>query len=97
MKLEEALRDPNHSILDVRTPAEFQADGRLEESVNIPLQEVPNRVDEIKNMSRPLILCCRSGARSQQAMEYLEGLGHTDMVNGMGWADVQNAQKAIRG
>ena len=97
MKLEEALKDPNHSILDVRTPAEFENDGRLEESKNIPLQEVPKRLEEIKEMSRPLILCCRSGARSQQAMEYLEGLGHTDMVNGMGWADVMYAKKSIRG
>ncbi len=95
MNLEEALKHPEHLIVDVRTPGEFEGDGRVEESKNIPLQEVPQRVEEFKAMPRPLILCCRSGGRSQQAMEFLQKQGLDEMVNGMGWQNVDQTKKKL--
>ena len=73
-------------IIDVRTPAEF-AGGHVAGSLNIPLQEIPDRVDEIKAMQQPLILCCVSGARSGQATNFLRNQG-VDCENGGGWLEV---------
>lgn len=74
------------TIIDVRTPAEFMG-GHVSGSINIPLQEVPNRVDEIKAMPQPIILCCASGMRSQQATSFLRQHG-VDCSNGGGWMEV---------
>lgn len=73
-------------IIDVRTPAEF-AGGHVAGSVNIPLQEIPQRLEEIKAMKQPFILCCASGARSGQATNYLRSQG-IDCENGGGWMEV---------
>ena len=73
-------------IIDVRTPAEF-AGGHVAGSVNIPLQEIQARLDEIKAMQQPLVLCCQSGARSGQATQYLRNQG-VDCENGGGWLEV---------
>lgn len=77
------------TIVDVRSPAEF-AGGHVEGSINIPLQEIPNRVDDLKNMPQPLILCCASGNRSGQAVHYLQNMG-IPCENGGGWLDVADS------
>lgn len=73
-------------VIDVRTPAEFMG-GHVAGSINIPLQEIQQRVDEIKTMQHPIVLCCASGGRSQQATQYLKSLG-IDCENGGSWMDV---------
>lgn len=74
------------TIIDVRTPAEFMG-GHVQGSLNIPLQEVPARVEEIKAMPQPIILCCASGMRSEQATMFLRQHG-VDCSNGGGWMEV---------
>jgi len=74
------------TVIDVRTPAEFQG-GHVAGSINIPLQEVPKRVEEIRQMNQPLILCCASGNRSGQAAAYLKSHG-ISCENGGGWMQV---------
>ncbi len=74
------------AIIDVRTPAEFQG-GHVAGSINIPLQELPVRLDEIKSLAQPLVLCCASGNRSGQAALYLKKMG-IDCINGGSWLDV---------
>ena len=74
------------TIIDVRTPAEFQG-GHVAGSINIPLQEVPKRLEEIKALKQPILLCCASGMRSGQATSYLKGVG-VDCENGGGWMEV---------
>ncbi|MES2766065.1 MAG: rhodanese-like domain-containing protein, partial [Bacteroidota bacterium] len=51
------------TIIDVRSRGEF-AGGHVAGSINIPLSELTERVDEVKNMPQPIILCCKSGGRS---------------------------------
>jgi rhodanese-related sulfurtransferase len=41
--------------------------GNVVDSINIPLNEIPERVEELKKLNAPLILCCASGNRSGQA------------------------------
>lgn len=86
--MNELINHPNATIVDVRTPGEFQM-GHVAGSINIPLNEVPARLDEIRNLSRPLILCCQSGGRSGQATMWLKEQGVEDLYNGGGWSQVQ--------
>lgn len=72
--------------MDVRTPAEFMGD-HVAGSINIPLQEIPERLNEIKALPQPLVLCCASGNRSGQATAYLKNLG-IDCTNGGSWLQV---------
>ncbi|MBX6380956.1 MAG: rhodanese-like domain-containing protein [Thermoflavifilum aggregans] len=62
------------TIIDVRTPQEF-ASGHVEGSINIPLQTLAQRIDEIKSMPAPIVLCCASGARSARAKLILQQAG----------------------
>ncbi len=82
------MNNARPTVVDVRTPEEF-AGGHVPGSVNIPLNEIPSRVEELRAMPAPLVLCCRSGARSDNAMRYLMQCGLTDVHNGGPWQDVQ--------
>ena len=77
-------------IIDVRSPMEFMC-GNVAGSINIPLQEIPQRTDEIKEMGSPVILCCASGARSGNAAQYLASFG-IECENGGGWMEVNELQ-----
>jgi rhodanese-related sulfurtransferase len=74
------------TVIDVRSIEEFNS-GHLEGSINIPLQDVPEKVEEIRLMAPPIILCCKSGYRSDQAMHYLHQFD-IDCENGGGWTDL---------
>ena len=74
------------TVVDVRSQMEFQG-GHVAGSINIPLQEVPNRVEEFAEMKQPLILCCASGNRSGQAAAFLHQKG-VECENGGGWMEV---------
>jgi phage shock protein E len=75
-----------HTIIDVRTHEEFMG-GHVAGSINIPLNELPNRLDEIKAMKQPITLCCMSGGRSAQATAFLASYG-VNCENGGSWYDV---------
>ena len=61
-------------LVDVRTPQEFGA-SHIEGAVNIPVQELGNRLDELGNPEGQVVVYCRSGNRSQQATIILENAG----------------------
>jgi rhodanese-related sulfurtransferase len=65
--------------------------GHLKGSVNIPLEELPSRLDAIESMgNRALIFYCRSGNRSGQAVGFLRQQGFENIYNGGGMEDVQH-------
>lgn len=72
------------TIIDVRTPGEFSM-GHVQGSTNIPLNEVPDRIDEFKSIEGDIILCCASGNRSGQATMFLQQHGMNNVYNGGGW------------
>lgn len=74
------------TIIDVRTPGEFMG-GNVAESINIPLSEVQQRLEEIKSLQQPVILCCASGNRSGQAASFLKSCG-IECENGGSWFDI---------
>ena len=90
MNIQDLINDQNITIVDVRTEEEF-SEGNVNNSVNIPLNEVVDRVEELKEM-QPMVLCCRSGQRSGKAMEYLKSQGLEEVHNGGGWLEVAALQ-----
>ncbi len=76
------------TIIDVRTPSEFM-NGSIVDSINIPLQEIQKRLNEIKSLKEPIILCCASGNRSGHATEFLKSCG-VDCENGGSWMEVNS-------
>ena len=56
MQIEQIIKEGQGTIVDVRTIAEFRG-GNVANSINIPLQEIELRLDEVKNLKQPLILC----------------------------------------
>ena len=90
MSIRDLINDENATIVDVRTPGEYMS-GNVAGSINIPLNEVPGRVDEFKGLSRPIIVCCLSGGRSGQAAAFLSANGGDEVYNGGGWMEVNGA------
>ena len=70
-------------IIDVRTAEEFKG-GNVPNSINIPLNEVPQRIVDFEDIDDPIILCCLSGGRSGQATGFLQAQG-IECYNGGGW------------
>jgi phage shock protein E len=90
MTLENIIKEKQGTIVDVRTHEEFMG-GHVVGSVNIPLGEIQNRLEEIQNLKSPLVLCCASGNRSGQAQHYLSQKG-IDCYNGGSWLDINYYQ-----
>lgn len=90
MNIEKIIKEKQGTIVDVRTPAEFMG-GNVNGSINIPLQEIPTRLDELRSFEQPLVLCCASGGRSAQATNYLTHQG-LECLNGGSWFDVNYYQ-----
>jgi len=86
MNIEEIIKNNEGTILDVRTQGEFMG-GNVAGSVNIPVQEIMDRLDEVKSLKQPLVLCCASGNRSGMAQQLLSNEG-LECYNGGGWMDV---------
>ena len=70
-------------IVDVRTREEF-AGGAYPGAINIPLDEVQNRVNEFGAKDRKITLYCASGGRSSYASQILSSFGYTNLENGGG-------------
>ena len=66
-------------ILDVRNPEEI-AICRIDGSTVIPLPELPARLGEL-DRDRPMVVHCKSGKRSEKAIELLRENGFTRLSN----------------
>jgi len=81
------LRPPQ--LVDVRTSGEYSR-GNIENSKNIPLQELESRLGEL-DKTRPILLYCMSGHRSGLALSILKARGFTDIGDIVGgvlaWRD----------
>ncbi len=77
------------TILDVRTAAEF-TEGHVKGAMNVPLDELLRGMAMVPK-GRPVITCCRSGARSGMAEGLLRRQGF-EAYNGGAWTNVQKLQ-----
>ena len=78
-------------IIDVRTPEEF-AEGANPASINIPLNELAEKIASL-NAKHSFVVCCASGGRSAMAMSLLKKQGFNEVVNAGPW---QNTLKMGR-
>ena len=85
--MKEIIKSEHTTIVDVRTWEEFRG-GNVAGSINIPVNEIPSRLDEFKQMKKPIVLCCASGGRSGQAHMYLAQQGVQETYNAGSWLDV---------
>jgi rhodanese-related sulfurtransferase len=76
-------------LVDVRTEDEF-AEGHLNGSTNIPLDQVSSQLDQFTGKEQ-IVVFCRSGNRSGQAKMILEQNGFKNVINGGTWQDVKAA------
>lgn len=79
------------TLLDVRTPEEFAA-GRIPNAINVPLAELPARIDDVAPRgTHPVVVYCESGRRARQAAELLveAGYGNVRHLEGdmRGWRE----------
>ncbi|WP_241485277.1 rhodanese-like domain-containing protein [Psychroserpens damuponensis] len=74
-------------ILDVRSQREWDS-GHIENAIHIPIDDLINRVDEIKSLNKPVIACCASGVRSAKAAKFLN-LNNIEATNGGGWVNLK--------
>jgi len=70
---------PDLVLLDVRTASEYE-EGHIEGAVNIPVQELSVRFDELSPEDE-LLVYCRTGNRSAQAVDILLDLGFTKIYH----------------
>jgi phage shock protein E len=66
-------------ILDVRSPGEF-AGGHVPGARNVPHTSIAGALNRL-DASKPVILYCRSGARSGLAASILRGAGFRDVID----------------
>lgn len=78
------VTENNATVLDVRGPWEFE-EGHVDGAINIPLDEIPMRIEEIKSMNLPLVVYCRSGNRSGMAEMILNKLGSKKCTTAGDW------------
>lgn len=78
--LEAEKDNPSVDFINVCMPAEYR-EGHIEGVRNVPLDEIADRVGEFTGKGT-VYVHCRSGNRSQKAIEKLESLGaHATFVN----------------
>jgi phage shock protein E len=68
-------------VLDVRTPGEYSR-GKLEGSINLPLNEVQNKITSIlPDKNSTVYVYCLSGSRSVYAVDIMVKLGYKNVFN----------------
>jgi len=73
--LQEKISGPHPPlVVDVRNAPELAAEGRIEGSVHIPMNELPARLAEIPE-DREVVTVCKVGMRSFNAAGWLRQLG----------------------
>ena len=96
--VEKFIQNGEGTIIDVRTRSEFQS-GNATGSVNIPVNELIQRLEEVKLLKTPLILCCASGGRSSMATHLLKQQGIVSHNAGswltVNYLQTQSVSKAV--
>ncbi len=91
-------QQPELFVLDVRTPAEFNA-GHIPRAHSIPLDELEDRLRELPPRDRTLLVTCAAGGRSTSACEVLAEHGWTRLLNLAGgmhaWAGPRERDASI--
>jgi rhodanese-related sulfurtransferase len=63
-------------LLDVRTPVELRENGMIQGATNIPLNELPGRLNEVPK-NKKVVTICALGVRAKKASDLLAQNGYT--------------------
>ncbi len=70
-------------LLDVRTNEEY-SDGHIENSINIPIDQIHKIENVAKDTSTPIFVYCHSGGRATNAEHALKRMGYSRVINSGG-------------
>ena len=74
----------DYLVIDVRKAEEYNA-GHLKHAINIPLEEIEARLDEINGYKdKNVVLYCNTGNRSGKALDLLKQKGFNVLMNAPG-------------
>lgn len=78
--------------IDVRTAEEYKA-GHLEGAINIPYDEIEQKITAVNvDKTADIQLYCRSGRRSGIALETLRSLGYSKVTNAGAYEQLKQKQ-----
>lgn len=81
---EEGSLPDNARLIDVRTHSEFVS-GHIDGAFNLPLDRFNHEIHHVvPDKDTPVILYCRSGARSGHALSVMRQMGYHQVHNGGG-------------
>ena len=93
----EILMEQGGILVDVRTFSEYEPD-HVPKSMHIPVDELPQRYNEIGQDTR-IIFICQAGGRAYSAAEFMTSIGATDVfvVNGgmSSWSGLRNTDGVV--
>ncbi|MEP7289202.1 MAG: rhodanese-like domain-containing protein [Chloroflexota bacterium] len=72
-------------VIDVREDWEL-ARSKLSNIIHIPMNDVPDRLDEITK-DKPVVIMCHHGNRSEQVINWLETEDYENLLNLVGGID----------
>ena len=67
----------DHTIIDIREPYELNS-GIIEGSIHIPMNSIPNRLEELPEKSAKIVIYCAHGVRSYGVTAWLREQGWED-------------------
>ena len=72
----------NPKLIDVRTKKEYD-EYHLDNAINILYDSIKEEIKNIENITldTPIIVYCKSGARSEKAYSLLKGLGYKNVYD----------------
>lgn len=72
----------NIKIIDVRTKEEYD-EKHLDNAINIPYEKIIDELNTMKDITldTPIVVYCRSGARSTEAYDNLKSAGYKHIYN----------------
>ena len=81
-------------IIDVRSAGEYDR-GKIPGSINIPVDRITINAQRIIEMNAPIIFCCTSGERCNQAIQYMKQKGLKEYYNGGNWHRILKIAKKM--
>lgn len=86
LKIKEFL-ERDAIILDVRTKREWDQ-AHIPNAIHVPLRDLKENIDALKQLNKPVIAHCKSGVRSAKAVKLLN-FYKIEAINGGGITDLK--------
>ncbi|OPB86203.1 rhodanese-like domain-containing protein [Elizabethkingia ursingii] len=90
-KISSLVNDNRTFLVDVRTPEEYNAE-KIEGAVNIPLDQIENRLSEFQD-KKNIVVYCRTGIRAGKAKDLLQKNNVPDVYSGTSYQNVLELKK----